>query len=110
LTLILFIPYQQGCILLSDKQRTLLPSNLKNWDGHKDEFTKLFFDNKMGFALGCAGNLDIAEVFFSNLMTYDSSKYGDCLDFITSSLNGACDEQIKNLKYSSIYPAYADLS
>jgi hypothetical protein len=70
LTLVLLIPYSQGCILLADRQNT--------YDsGSKQERTKILLQSANGPALGCAGDSRFIENFFASLREKWISIEGD---------------------------------
>lgn len=60
MTLVLLIPYDQGCVLMADRQETFS-------DGSKDDLTKLYCHGDDGPAMGCAGGADLIRKLFSEL-------------------------------------------
>jgi len=60
MTLILLIPYSQGCKLLADRQNS--------YDcGSKQERTKILLQSANGPALGCVGDSRFIENFFATI-------------------------------------------
>jgi len=70
LTLVLLIPYSEGCILLADRQNS--------YDsGSKQERTKILLQSANGPALGCAGDSRLIENLFASIKEKWSSQEGD---------------------------------
>ena len=63
MTLILFIPYAEGCILMGDRQN----SHLRDPEGYKDEISKVHLHGANGPAIGCAGHSYFIEVLYNRL-------------------------------------------
>lgn len=60
MTLILFIPHCEGCILLSDRQSTLE-------SGYKNEVTKLHVQGVKGPAIGSSGNTRVIQNLYDKI-------------------------------------------
>jgi len=60
LTLVLFIPHSQGCVLIADRQNT-------RGQGIKDEITKIYLEGDEGPAIGCAGSTEIIQNLYARM-------------------------------------------
>ena len=88
MTLVLLIPYNQGCLLIADRQETFP-------DGSKIEFTKLYCHGDNGPALGCAGGADLIRKLYSELRGQDFSTQ-DSFTIIKKKLDQSIKEASKN--------------
>ena len=71
MTLVLLIPYSQGCILLADRQDSYSDSD------SKQERTKLLLQSANGPALGCTGDSRFIENLFATIREKWGSLQGD---------------------------------
>lgn len=60
MTLVLFIPHGQGCVLIADRQNT-------RKQGIKDEVTKIYLEGDEGPAIGCAGSTEIIQNLYARM-------------------------------------------
>lgn len=85
MTLVLFIPHRNGCILVSDKQNTHV-------DGSKTEVTKLYLHNKSGPAIGCAGHTLVIQKLYSKLKHFNFTNVDDICNRIKKTLPPIIDD------------------
>ena len=86
MTLVLFIPYDGGFILLSDKQNTIRGTNEKN------EVLKLHLQSEHGPAVGCAGHTLLIQTFFSHLREENLVPNQNVCEIIRRKLNQTVEE------------------
>jgi hypothetical protein len=91
LTLVLHIPFNQGCLLIADRQETYD-------DGSKTNFTKLCSYGDNGPAMGCAGGSDLIRKLFSEVKTIDFSIVENPIKTVKERLEQSITEARENAK------------
>jgi len=87
-TLVLFIPHRDGCVLVSDKQNT-------HRDGSKTEVTKLYLHDRSGPAIGCAGHTLVIQKLYSKLKHLNFTNNEDICNRIKRTLPPIIDDVTK---------------
>ena len=75
MSLILFIPHSEGCILLADRQDTLE-------SGSKNEVTKLYVQGVKGPAIGSSGNTHVIQDLYDKIRDKWETEEGNSYDKI----------------------------
>ena len=92
MTLILYIPCDNGCILLSDRQNTYP-------DAQKSEVTKIHVQGELGPAIGCSGGTDIIRSLYTRIMDTWETNDGNVRGRIKDCYEKVLEDARKTLRH-----------
>lgn len=93
MTLVLFVPYDEGCILFGDRQNSYD-------DGYKEEVQKLHLQSHIGPAMGCAGDTELIETLYARMRTETINSRNVCRR-VKKLLTAICEELGKTRSYGT---------